>query len=521
MTSVAMTQSPTNPIETQRRKGDWSISHLAALALLTSVAFVVMGYHPGLEDDAFYLAAIKKDLNPALFPHDADFFRVQFQATIFDKLIAASVRLTHLPLAWVTFLWQLAAIFFILHGCWRIARRCFREPRAHWAATLMVAALLTIPVTGTGINLADQHLHPRNLATALIVAAIVAALDRRLWFVGVLLVVAFSIHAIMAAFGVSFCVFLLWCRRKSQTGRDGIGTAAAMLFPLGWLFEPSSEAWRKAASTRSFYYLSHWAWYEWLGVVAPLVLLFALQRALRRHALAATGPALVPLVSALLYYGAFQTAVGLAIMLPPSLERLRPLEPMRYLHLLYLLFFLLAGALLGQYVLRQHTYRWALLFVPLSAGMWYAQHEMYPATAHLEWPGAATSNPWLQAFDWIQHNTPVDALFVLDPHYTQLPGEDYHGFRALAERSVLADFDKDGGMVARVPSLAPRWLKEVTAESGWHDFQAQDFNRLKDEFGVNWIVLSRGDKLFSNPQAQSESMTCPYDNQQVEVCRLY
>src|ERR1700742_4053464 len=87
------------------------------LIVLTLVAFVIMGYHPGLEDDSFYLAAVKRDLNPALFPHDSEFFRLQFQATIFDKLIAASVRLTHLPLAWMALLWQLLAIFFILHGC--------------------------------------------------------------------------------------------------------------------------------------------------------------------------------------------------------------------------------------------------------------------------------------------------------------------------------------------------------------------------------------------------------------------
>ena len=75
-----------------------------------------MGYHPGLEDDSFYLAAIKRNLNPALFPHDAEFFRLQFQATIFDKLIACSIRLSHLPVAWAALLWQFAAIFFLLHG---------------------------------------------------------------------------------------------------------------------------------------------------------------------------------------------------------------------------------------------------------------------------------------------------------------------------------------------------------------------------------------------------------------------
>jgi len=65
--------------------------------LLAAFAMLVQGYHPGLEDDAFYLAAIKQNLNPPLFPHDADFFRVQFQATVFDKLIAFSLRWTHVP----------------------------------------------------------------------------------------------------------------------------------------------------------------------------------------------------------------------------------------------------------------------------------------------------------------------------------------------------------------------------------------------------------------------------------------
>jgi len=142
-------------------------------------------------------------------------------------------------------------------------------------------------------------------------------------------------------------------------------------------------------------------------------------------------------------------------MLPPGLERLRPFEPMRYLHLLYLLFFLIVGGLTARYILDNKIYRWILLFVPLSAGMFYAQRQMFPATAHIEWPGANSQNAWLQAFAWIRLNTPAGSLFALDPHYVELPGEDYHGFRALAERSVLADYDKDAGMAARVPRRAP------------------------------------------------------------------
>src|SRR6266705_1206517 len=135
-----MAESPQNPLRYPSSRDDFSPTNLALLAFLTVFAFLIMGYHPGLEDDAFYLAAIKRNLNPALFPHDAEFFRLQFQATIFDKLIALSVRVSHLPLAWAVLLWQFAAIFFVLHGCWRISRRCFSQLQAQWSAVATVAA---------------------------------------------------------------------------------------------------------------------------------------------------------------------------------------------------------------------------------------------------------------------------------------------------------------------------------------------------------------------------------------------
>jgi len=508
-----MRASAPTALQTLPPRGDWSPRNLILILALTVLAFLIMGYHPGLEDDAFYLAAIKRDLNPTLFPHDADFFRLQFQATIFDKLIALSVRLTHLPIAWAALLWQFAALFFVLHGCWRISRRCFSQPAAQWAAVTMIAFLLTLPVGGTAINLADQYLHPRTLATAIILGAIVAVLDRRLLLAGLLLLIAFATHAIMAAFGISFCFFLFWTLHESSAEHHPIPISAAALIPLGWIFEPASDAWRKAAATRSFYFLGQWQWYEWLGVFAPLVLLFTFQWRSQHDRESHDDTALRPLLLSLLYFGVFQTVVGLAIMLPPGLERLRPFEPMRYLHLLYLLFFLILGGLIGEYVLDRRLYRWLLLFVPLGAGMFYAQRQMFPATEHLELPGATARNQWLQAFAWIRSNTPADALFALDPHYIESPGDDYHGFRALAERSALADYEKDGGMAARVPSLAPRWLREVTAETGWEKFKASDFQRLKKEFGVTWVIVAR--------KADHAGMTCPYENEQVSVCRLY
>jgi len=479
---------------------------LLLLVGVTLFAFLVQGYHPGVEDDGVYLAAIKKDLSPALYPHDADFFRVQLQATIFDKVIAGSVRLTHLPVGAIVLLWQFVSIALILWGCLRIARRVFAESHAQWAAVTLVAALLTLPVAGTALYLDDQYLHPRSLATAAILAAIVAVLDRRPVRAGFFLALAFVIHPLMASFGISYCIFLWWRAEKPS-----IFSVAAVL-PLGWVFQPTSPAWQQAASTRNYYYLSRWHWYEWLGVIAPLFLLWGIYRLARKNGSAVQKNMVQAHVALrLVLFGVFQLAVAVAIMLPPSLDRLKPFQPMRFLHLLYLLFFLLVGGLIGQKILGRHAYRWLLLFVPLGVGMFWVQRETFPATAHVEWPGARPRNSWVEAFDWIRQNTPCDSLFASDPYYMELPGEDFHSFRALAERSALADYVKDASVATQVPSLAARWKEEVDAQKEWRNFRAEDFQRLQSSFGVNWVMLA---------QPGVKGMDCPYQNSRVLVCRL-
>ena len=172
------------------------------------LGFGVMGYHPGIEDDGVYLSAVKSNLNPALYPHDAEFFRVQLQATLFDKWVAGFVHWTHIPVAATELLWQFGSIALIVLGCWSIARQLFQELSAQWAGVALVAAMLTLPVAGTALYLADQHLHPRNVATAVILLAISRILAGRRWQAVPLLLLSFVLHPIMAALGISFCFFL-------------------------------------------------------------------------------------------------------------------------------------------------------------------------------------------------------------------------------------------------------------------------------------------------------------------------
>jgi hypothetical protein len=499
------------------------------ILLFTLTGFAVMGYHPGLEDDAIYLTAVKADLDPLLYPHDADFFRLQTQATVFDGFMAAFVRVTHMPVAWAELLWQLLSLYTILWAAHRIAQRLFAERRAQWAGIALLAAMFTLPVAGTALNLADQHLHPRTMATALILVAVERTLANRKWQAFGILLAAMAVHPIMASFGISFCLLVGLVLRESVylrlttivSRRLTPGPAAA--FPLSWILEPPTPEWRRALNTRTYYFLYQWTWYEWLGAIGPGVLFWLLWRWAERHPSGAKSPGVdetasggkEPLLArfamALLLYGVFQQCVAMALLAPSALVRVTPLQPMRYLHLEYIFLVLIAGGLLGRHALGRVPWRWALFLVLINAVMFFSQEHLLPASEHLELPGNESRNAWLQSFEWIRQNTPRSAHFALDPGYLGVPGEDYHSFRALAERSQMADALKDAAVVTQVPELAPVWVEQVDALAGWNQFQLADFERLKQRFGVDWVLLS-------NPPPSR--LTCVWHNEALTVCRI-
>ncbi len=477
-----------------------------------TLGLAVMGYHPGIEDDGIYLTAVKSDLNPSLYPYNADFFRLQLQATVFDKWVAAFVHGTGIPVADAELLLQFASILLIVIACFAIARRLFPEARAQWAGVALATAMFTLPVAGTALYLVDQHLHPRNVATAFILLAVSRILAGKKWQAVPLLLLSFLLHPIMGAMGVSFCFFLTlallepvhaWLRDRRGAGR----ALAAAFVPLGWVFEPPTSAWREVMKTHPSLFLFRWTWYEWLGALAPLFLFWLLWRIARRRG----ETLLARFALAVFLYGVFQLAVAMLMLGIPSLVRLTPLQPMRFLQLIYFFMTLLGGCLIGKYLLKTSVWRWAAYLVIINGGMFLSQRMLFAGSEHLELPGRSSANPWLQAFAWIRHNTPADAYFALDPEYLAAPDEDYHNFRALAERSQLADAIKDSAVVTVVPELGEVWARQVNAQKGWAHFQLADFERLKAEFGVDWVLVS---------YPQPAGLICEWHNAELSVCRI-
>jgi len=471
------------------------------LVLLTAGALFVHGYHPWAEDGALYIPGVEKLLNQRLFPFNAQFFESHAHLTLFPDLIAGSVRISHLPLPYALFLWNLLSIFLLLFACWELAGKCFSRSASRYAAVAMVAALMTLPVAGTALYILDQYLNPRNLTAFVGILAIAKVLDRKYVMAALLLLFGAAIHPLMSAFAMSLC-FLLFCVERFESHR----ALGVCLLPFGFL-DPPSAAYHQVAATHTYFYPMQWRWYEWLGAIGPVVILWWFSRIARCKQM--RNMALVS--RTLVLYQTIFVIAAVAVSAPARFESLARLQPMRSLHLVYILLALFSGGLLGEYVLEDRWWRWMALFLPLCAGMFHAQRVLFPASAHIEWPGAMSRNPWVQAFEWVRDNTPADAIFALDPYYMNAAGADENGFRAIAQRSMLADAVTDSGAVTMFPPMAEEWLEQVRAQNDWPRFQVQDFRRLQAKYGVNWVVLQQPGVM---------DLPCPYQNQTVKVCRL-
>ncbi|HEY6765519.1 MAG TPA: hypothetical protein VI386_12160 [Candidatus Sulfotelmatobacter sp.] len=476
------------------------------MLLLTAAALLVHGYHPYAEDAEIYLPGIERILNPALFPTGREFFASHASLTFFPNVIAFSLRAFHLPMEAGIFLWHMLSIFLLLLACWKLSGVLFADVRARWAGVGLVAALFTIPVAGTALYIMDQYLNPRNLAVFCAVFAVAGCLEKKYVRAVVWLGLSGSVHPLMTGFAGSFCA-LLWMTDRIRGEKPGV-VKLFFVLPFGIsLLPPTSAAYHVAALQHDFHYIGVWHWYEWLGVSGPMALRWWFYRVGVRQ----RREGLSRLCGGLLFYGLIFFVAAMVIdLLPARFESLTRFQLLRSFHLIYIVLFLVMGGFAGEYVLKKSAWRWMVLFIPLGAGMFAAQRELFPASAHVEWPGIAPRNPWAQTFVWVREHTPVEAVFALDPRFMQVAGEDAIGFRCLAQRSRMADDTKDSGAVSMFPPLAEDWWDQVQAQTPWESLQLAAFERLKARYGVGWIVVRRS----------VAGVECVYENQGLRVCRV-
>jgi hypothetical protein len=485
---------------------------ISLLLAITLVSILVHGYHMGTDDAAIYAPGIEKAADPSLFPFGSEFFMHHAGLSLFPRLVASLTWLTGLPIEWSMLLWFGFAQFMLLWAAYALAVQCFQSERARWTGVGLLAALLSVPVAGTALILADSYLTSRSLSTPLVLMATVCFLGKRPRAACLWLVCAFLIHPQMAIYGAGFGLLLA----VESRSRERVGfVKAALLLPALLLpffaydhLQPAQGAYREVLASRAYFLVTTWHWWEWVGAVAPLVILAVCAKLSPKPTL----PAFSRLAKTLIGLGLISTVAALLLASDSEFAYLLRLQPMRSFHLIYVAFFPLLGGLVGEYLLRKHTWRWVLCFGVLAAGMFALDVATYPASPHIEWPGVHYQGEWLSSFLWIRDHTPKGAVFALDPEYLLKSGVDLHGFRAVAERSMLADQEKDSGAASVFPDLAERWKRESTAQSDWAHVSEERLQNLRAQYGVTWVLLES-----SSPVG---GLVCPYRNGQLRVCRI-
>jgi hypothetical protein len=514
----------------------WDSSFAALLAAaLTPLAVVIHGYHPFAEDGGLYLPEVKRLLHPGMYPHDAEFVVGHLRGSLFATVMAGMGRVSHLPVETVFLLVHLASLWVTLFAACMLAARCYRSREARCGVMVLLTAWMTLPIAGTSLLLMDPYVTARSFSTPCTLLALVGALEfllprgdagsaRRRGLVLCLsaLAAAIVMHPLMGVYAVG-CVMVLGCvlsgDRRVRVWRTMLLCVAAIAVAgaLQMTGAPESATYQQMALTRDYWFLNRWQWYQMAGLAAPLLILALVADGRGRkqrddsYAAAREGMAQMAVsvgVAAILVAALFGR-VGLAT------HFVARLQPLRIFQTVYLVMIVVVGAALSERVLRRSVVRWVSVFLLLAGVMVVVERQTYPKSERVELQGmraaSETTNQWERAFVWISRNTPNDALFALDPHYITSDGEDSQGFRAIAERSVLPDYTKDGGLVANKPALTAEWMTGQIAQSNLNaETDAQRMAALKP-LGVSWVVLA---------SSAATGFQCDYANQAVKVCRL-
>ncbi len=488
------------------RVAAWAREGLALL-LLVPVVLLVHGYHPWSDDAAIYIAGLREMIHPWLYANDAAFVLSHTKVSVFSHVLAIVAEGFHLRVEWLVLASYLISAWLFLYASRRLATRLFQDERASWFATLIAAACFTMPVAGTAIFVMDPYLTARSFSTPFSILAVVGVLDRKWKSAGFWIVMTGLMHPQMGAYLAGFVTILALVDRGRIRTAIGVSVGAILGCAVIWLatlHAPVTAAARVAVLSRTYFFPSLWHWYEWVGLAAPLLLMAV------AWAKCEKGSAARNICATSVLVGTAACIAAFSLVHPQGPYFLARVQLLRSFQLIYVLGVVLLGGFLGKTVVQRYRWTGVALFAAAAMGMFVASLQMYPGSTHLELPGTTPENPWGQALNWIRVNTPRNAMFAISPTLLYNPAEDLPGFRAMAERSVLVD-NKDEGVASIFPDVAGEWMRRANAEAGLDQMsEAERVARLKP-FGVSWLLL---------PPAVAKSLSCPYSNSEVSVCRL-
>lgn len=469
-----------------------------AIAVAVGLAFALIatlnsgGYRYGAADQAFYIPAIERHLDPALFPRDRGLIDSQSRLFVLDEAIAATSRTFGLGLPLIFAAGYLVTLALLCFALYRLARTFFVT---EWAALAFLAAsTLRHRIAKTGANTLEGYFHPRQLAFAVGLLAIDAVLRGRAYAAVGLVLAAGLVHPTTGVF------FAVWVgvalavndarMRPALLGLAAAAGAAGAFFlwrgPLG--LQTMDAAWTATLADKDYVFPTAWSAGTWLTNAIYPVVIAGTYVVRRRRGVARPheGGVVAGCLALVALFAASLPFVAARVALAVQLQVSRVFWMADLLATLYVVWWVceaVAPAASRKSIRPQLVA--ALLLVAASIRGWYVLRVEHP-----ERPFAQVSLPgddWTTASAWLR-GTATGAHVLADPGHAWKYGIS---LRVSAARDVLLEDVKDGSISMYDRGVALRVAERRQAIGDFSQLTAERAQELAARYDLSYVISER------------------------------
>ena len=440
------------------------------------------GYRYGTSDQAFYIPAVVRALQPDAFPRDASLIDSQARLLLADDVLAGLIRTTGVPLEFLFLAGYLLSLLLIGLAIWLIGRRLYSSI---WLTVALGAAFaLRHRIPRTSANSFEPYFHPRMLAFAFGALAVAALLRRRFWLSIVLVGIAAAVHVTTALwFAVLIGVAILWLDRTfRRLGIVVVASAAAFLLwataagPLRDTFVVMDTAWLAAVASKDSLFASGWPLWAWIANLSFIGIGWAAHVARRRQGAASAE-------EHALLWGATALVLLFLVTLPLVHARVSLLVQLQISRVFWLVEFVALVCVLG--IVRSDraakTLAAAMLILAVARGAYVMTIE------HPERPLFAVHLPtsdWAAAMSWLK-TRPPGAHVLADPGHAWKYGTSV---RTSAERDVFLEETKDSAVAIYSRAVGHRVTERVAAAANFEHITPERVHDLARRYELDYLV---------------------------------
>jgi hypothetical protein len=461
------------------------------------------GYRYAASDQAFYIPAIVRHLEPADFPRDAPLIDGQARIILVDDGLAAIVKATGISIQALFAALYGVTLALLLVALIRVGRRLYRS---EWALVALTAALtLRHSIAKTGANTLEGYFHPRMLVFALGLLGVSAFLERRDWLWIALVGVGILIHPTTAVwFGVWLGTAAWFGRpqwRAALAAAAGAAALAAALLlwrgPFAGHLSPMDAEWLSAISDKDYLFPFEWPFTAWLLNLATVPVILWCWRARRRANLTIAGetPLVLGAVGLLVLWVCWLPFDAARIAIAVELQLSRVFWLLDVLATVYVVWWIVEGAGSAggaggaRGAERAQGARGAvvsvvLIVLSLARGS-YSMFVQFPDRPIVDVDIKA--GDWHDAMAWARTTDPGSG-WLADPIHAALYGSS---IRAAAYRDVLLERLKDRAIAMYDRPAALRVADRERALEALRWDTPDGARALARRYGLDYLIIDR------------------------------